>query len=80
MSWGAIAGGMSLLVLPRSLITSSNLKLANLALTPVAVGLMMMMLGRFRAKNAQALVQLDRFGYAFTFALSMALIRYFCAT
>ena len=48
-------------------------------LTRVALGLAMMMLGRLRAKKGQDLVQLDRFGYAFTFALSMALIRFFWA-
>ena len=76
---GAIAGGVSLLVLPRSFITSGSLKLVNLVVTSVAIGLVMTALGRLRARKGQELVRLDRFGYAFTFALSVALIRFFWA-
>ena len=77
--WGAIAGGISLLIMPAAFIDSGNLRLLNLFLTPVAVGIIMAFLGRLRAKKGASLVQLDHFGYAFTFAFAMALVRYFWA-
>ena len=74
--WGLIAGGISLLILPTAFINSSNLRVLNLLLTPVAVGVIMALLGRLRAKKSAPLVQLDHFGYAFTFAFAMALVRF----
>ena len=45
----------------------------------MAVGLVMMMIGRARLKKGQSLVRLDQFGYAFTFAFAMALVRFIWA-
>jgi hypothetical protein len=36
----------------------------------------MMQVGKLRERHSQILVGLDRFGYAFTFALAMALVRF----
>jgi hypothetical protein len=77
--WGAIAGGISLAVFPASFIARSDLKLLNL-LTPVLVGALMVLLGRLRARKGRDLVELDRFGYAFLFALTMSLVRFLWAT
>lgn len=74
--WGAAAGGLSLLVLPQSVITDPALRQANVVLTPLAVGTVMMLIGRQREQRGQTLVSIDRFGYAFAFALAMALVRY----
>lgn len=74
--WGALAGGISLMVLPHSAITDPALRQANVLVTPLAVGTVMMLIGRQRARRGQPLVRLDRFGYAFAFALAMALVRY----
>ncbi|WP_260928177.1 hypothetical protein [Novosphingobium sp. 9] len=73
---GVAAGGISLLILPHSALHAPVLRLVNLAVTPTLAGAMMMGLGRFRARKGQALVRLDRFGYAFLFAFAMALTRY----
>lgn len=78
--WGAIAGGISLLILPASPIAQSWLRKINLVATPVVVASFMSMTGRFRSRRKQTLVRLDRFGYAFVFAFTMALIRYVWAT
>jgi hypothetical protein len=51
----------------------------NLFLTPAAVGALMVLLGRARARKGQDLVRLDRFGYAFLFAFVMALVRFMWA-
>ena len=51
----------------------------NLFATPVACGLVMMMVGKFRLKKGQDLVRLDQFGYAFVFAFAMALVRFIWA-
>ena len=74
--WGSLAGGISLLIVPAAFIEGSNLRLLNLFLTPVAVGVAMALLGRLRARKGAPLVQLDHFGYAFTFAFAMALVRF----
>lgn len=75
--WGLIAGGISLLVFPHSFIRSRGLRLLNLIVTPLLVGEAMRQIGKLRERRGQSLVKLDRFFYAFAFALAMALIRYF---
>ena len=74
--WGLLAGGISLLLLPRSFITGHNLRVLNLIITPLVAGGVMMLIGKLRAGRGQTLVGLDRFGYAFAFALAMALVRF----
>lgn len=74
--WGAMAGGISLLVFPRSLIEGVGFRTANLLITPLVAGGIMMLVGRARNKRGQTLVRLDRFGYAFVFALAMAVVRF----
>jgi hypothetical protein len=74
--WGAIAGGISLLFFPASPIDDPGLRLANLVITPMLVGVSMTMLGRLREKKGQQLLRLNRFGNAFIFAFSMALVRF----
>ena len=77
--WGAIAGAISLLIFPNSPIADPTLRQINLVATPVAVGLVMTMIGRLRQKKGQSTVRLDQFGYAFSFAFAMALVRFIWA-
>jgi hypothetical protein len=65
--------------MPTAFIENPSLRLLNLLLTPVAGGAMMALLGRLRARKGAPLIQLDHFGYAFTFAFAMALVRFFAA-
>ena len=74
--WGAMAGGISLLILPKSMISNLVFRQINVLVTPLVAGGVMMLIGRQRGKRGQSLVRLDRFGYAFAFALAMAVVRY----
>jgi hypothetical protein len=74
--WGAMAGGISLLVFPRSAISNIAYRSVNLIVTPLIAGGVMALIGRQRDKRGVALVRLDRFAYAFLFAFSMALVRF----
>ena len=77
--FGSIAGGLNLLVFPSHLV-GENLRLANLVLTPCAVGLLMAWLGSWRRRQGQATLRIDRFSYGFLFAFSLALVRLRWAT
>ena len=74
--WGAIAGGISLLIFPSFHIANPTLRIVNLVVTPTVAGALMMWIGKIRDKKGQKLVNLDRFGYAFVFAFVMALVRF----
>jgi hypothetical protein len=77
--WGGIAGGISLLIFPYSVVTDPTFRQLNLVVTPLLAGFVMTAIGRLRARKGQDLVRLDRFGYAFAFALSMATVRFIWA-
>lgn len=77
---GAIAGGVSLLILPHSPIQDPMFRTINLFLTPTLLGLMMMLVGNIRQRKGQNLVHIDKFGYAFVFAFVMGLVRYIWAS
>ena len=77
---GAAAGGLSLLIFPVSPIANPDLRFANLFVTPLLLGVAMVLVGRLREKRGQPLVRLDRFGYAFVFAFAMALVRFVWAS
>ncbi|GHH22377.1 hypothetical protein GCM10008023_32340 [Sphingomonas glacialis] len=74
--WGALAGGISLLIMPRSFISNLGLREANVLITPIAVGAAMTLIGRWRASKGQTRIGIDRFGYAFIFAFLMAIVRF----
>jgi hypothetical protein len=74
--WGLLAGGISLLLMPRSFIANPGLRVLNLVITPLAAGGIMMLIGKLRERRGQILVSLDRFGYAYIFAFAMAAVRY----
>lgn len=74
--FGALAGGLSLLVFPSHLTPAGLPRLANLLLTPLAVGWCMSAMGAWRSKRGDALLRIDRFSYGYLFALTMALVRF----
>ena len=74
--WGAVAGAISLLILPNSVIANPVFRQINVLVTPLVAGGVMMLIGRQRGKRGQSIVRLDRFGYAYAFALAMAVVRY----
>ena len=74
--WGLIAGGLSLWLFPHSPITDPQWRRINLAVTPILAGGAMAVIGSLRRRRGLRLVRLDRFGYAYVFALVMALVRF----
>ncbi|HEX8372314.1 MAG TPA: hypothetical protein VF585_06020 [Chthoniobacterales bacterium] len=74
--FGTVAGGLSLLVFPSHLVSSPELRMANLVITPVVVGLLMCAMGAWRSRRGESLLRIDRFSYGYLFALSLALIRF----
>jgi hypothetical protein len=77
--FGAIFGGLSLLVISHYIVSGSTGRIVNLIATPVLAGLCMSLLGHWRSKRGQTLIRIDRFSYGYLFALSFALIRFFFA-
>ena len=73
--FGALAGAVSLWMFPRLFIASPLGQWANLMVTPLLSGAAMAMLGAWRRRHDRDTVLLDRFAYAFIFALAMGLVR-----
>ena len=76
---GAVAGGISLLIVSDAVIDDPNLRIVNLAVTPIVVGLLMVAIGRLRARKGEEIQALDRFHLAALFAFMMGMVRYFGA-
>ncbi|MBC7377597.1 MAG: hypothetical protein H7346_09225 [Burkholderiaceae bacterium] len=74
--YGAIAGGLSLLVFPSGFLHGEGWRMVNLVLTPVLAGGSMALFGAWRKRRGKLLVQLDRFGYGYIFALAMGAVRF----
>ena len=68
--------GVSLWLLPAHLVKGEPLRILNLIITPVVVGLLMSLMGRWRARRGDPLLRLDRFACGYLFALSLALMRF----
>lgn len=77
--FGAVLGGLSLLAFPNNLV-QGPWRVANLAVTPIAVGCVMAGIGAWRTRRGQHVLRIDRFGYGYLFALSVALIRFYFAS
>ena len=75
---GSVLGGLSLLVFPLHLV-GGGLRVVNLLITPIAAGLLMCLMGVWRARRDQPVLRIDRFAYGYVFALSLALIRFWFA-
>ena len=78
-SAGAVAGGVSLLVLPRHFIRSRQMQLVALAVTPIVAGALFANVGRVREKHNKRVSSLEEFWSAFAFALAAAIVRYLAA-
>lgn len=73
---GALLGGLSLMTWPQLLTPPGVWRVLNLVLTPLAVGLAMTAVGRWRAQRGQALFAIDRFACGYLFALALGLVRF----
>lgn len=74
--FGAIAGGITLWLLPDHLVRNELLRKLNLLVTPLAAGGMMCLMGAWRARRGDDVLRIDRFAYGYVFALSLALVRF----
>ena len=73
---GTVAGGISLLIMPHSMLTTPSLRVINVIGTPLLVSSCMMMIGNWRATRGREPIKLNRFSYAYCFAVAMALVRF----
>jgi hypothetical protein len=78
--FGAVFGGISLLVFPDYLMANKGLRIANAALSPIVAGLSMAALGAWHARRGQAVLRIDKFSYGYLFALGFALVRFWFAS
>ncbi len=72
---GLVGGALSLLLMPRHLIDNPIVQYANLAITPILLGLAFEWTGKYREAKGKQRMMLDRFSYGFVFALTMGLVR-----
>ena len=77
--FGAIAGGITLWLLPDHMVRNEVLRKLNLLVTPLAAGGMMCLMGAWRARRGDDVLRIDRFAYGYVFALSLALVRFIFA-
>lgn len=75
-TYGGIAGGLSLWLVPNLFIHSHTAQVANLVIAPLVAGGTMAAMGAWRRRREQQTVLLDRFAYGVIFALAMALVRF----
>jgi hypothetical protein len=74
--FGALVGGLSLWVFPQHFTPAGILRMANLFLTPLAVGACMAGMGAWRKRRHEAVFLLNRFLYGFIFAAALAAVRF----
>jgi hypothetical protein len=78
---GVIVGFLSVRAFPSHFIKLFDVQLANLVITPIIAAGSMTLLGSWWKRLGNSTVRMDSFVYAYVFALSMSVIRFwFCAT
>jgi hypothetical protein len=76
---GFACGEVSVFVFPHPLIHPSNIHGISLLVSPILTGLVMAQVGLVHRRKDQRAVRIESFWYGFTFALGMALVRFFFA-
>lgn len=79
---GALAGALSILILPHPLIHREHrirLHGISLLVSPFITGFVLSFAGGILRRLGKKVTPLETFGYGFAFALAMALIRFFFA-
>lgn len=74
--FGAMLGGLSLLVFRRSMVTDDLARVATLFFAPVSAGGLSALIGVVLRKRGKDTVPLERFGYAYLFAFSASAVRF----
>jgi hypothetical protein len=73
---GIVFGFASLLLFPHPLFHPSKFHGISLVISPVITGLVMSWVGSTLRRRGRQAVRIESFGYGFTFALGMAIIRF----
>jgi len=73
---GVAFGFLSAWMFPHPLVHPSKLHGISLLISPVLTGLVMAYIGRAWRRRGRTSVRIESFGYGFTFALAMALVRF----
>ena len=76
---GGSLGFISVHLWPSPLAHALWLRLLMLVLVPTLAGFLMIAVGAWRERRKQALIRLDRFGYAWLFAFALAFTRFIWA-
>jgi hypothetical protein len=75
LSLGCAFGAASLLLFPHPIFHPSRLHGISLLISPAITGLVMSRVGAFLRRKGKESVRIESFGYGFTFALGLAIIR-----
>ena len=75
----SISAGISLYFFSIHYVKRSELRLINLIISPLLVGGLMGVRGRFLVKKQKEPIRIDSFFYGYLFAITFALIRFFFA-
>lgn len=73
--FGALLGGLSLLVLPGSLLHSDAARLACVVFAPLLAGALTTVIGVALKRRGRRTVSLERFFFGWLFAFTFALVR-----
>jgi len=73
---GVIIGSLSLLIFPELLLNHKSHSIANIVITPILAGFVMMVVGIIKRRKHKTIIRLDSFSYGYIFALMMATTRY----
>ena len=73
---GIGTGFLSILIFPHPLVHPSKVHGISLLISPLLTGLVMALIGRTVRRRGRTSVRIESFGYGFTFALAMALVRF----
>jgi hypothetical protein len=76
LSLGTVFGFASLMLFPHPLFHPSRFHGVSLLVSPVLTGLAMSLMGMLRRKKGKQAARIESFGYGFTFALGMAIMRF----
>ena len=76
---GAIAGGLSLLLIPNHMVRDTWMRVAIVAVIPVLAGWLMSVIGQRRESKGRVRRQLESWASGYSFALAMSLVRFFFA-
>jgi hypothetical protein len=76
LSFGVIAGSVSVLVFPHPLVHPSRFHGISILVSPLITGLVMSQVGVLLRRRGRQSIRIESFGYGFAFAFGMALIRF----